>query len=137
MCAIDECLTDLIENHEYEIPAWVRTCLRGVRQEVRAALTSSAAPQAQAAPPPNLEPQCGAGEVIADLEKWADAHTYDAQVYKDERGQDWQAHMLRHQHSAAALRAAIKRISALQATAGRGSSPTPIDDGAVERGQNG
>lgn len=28
-------LTDLIENDAYEIPAWVRTCLRGIRQNIR------------------------------------------------------------------------------------------------------
>lgn len=28
------CLSDLIENEAYEIPAWVRTCLRGIRQNV-------------------------------------------------------------------------------------------------------
>jgi len=28
-------LTDLIENEAYEILPWVRTCLRGIRQNVR------------------------------------------------------------------------------------------------------
>lgn len=50
-------------------------------------------------------------EIIADLEKWADAHIHDAEAYREERGLDWAEHMTRHQHCATALRAAAKRIA--------------------------
>ena len=33
-------LTDLIENEGYSISPWVRTCLRGIRQNVKNLITS-------------------------------------------------------------------------------------------------
>jgi hypothetical protein len=56
-------------------------------------------------------------EIIADLEKWADAHIHDAEAYREERGLDWAEHMTRHQHCATALRAAAKRIAMRRAAA--------------------
>jgi len=96
-----------------------------------ALLTSSAAPQAQAAPPPNLEPQCGVGEAEAFAAWWHEVENFSLRSERaiDDMRNDASYFLPRW------MRAAFNvGFRAAQATVGRGPTPTPIDDGAVERG---